>query len=152
MVNKKTAFLILGLAGVLILIVILVAQNINKEGVGPLPIPVFTKPSSSPTSLPIPKDEELLRQTEADINVNQLQNQVLQNYPWYNQLPLQEKNYFVFFDLEKKSFEATIYPQNSSPTPIDDQVRSYQQEILGKLQQLGINTNQYQIEWVITPE
>lgn len=115
------------------------------QRISPLPFP------STPYEQ-LPSEEKLKLQTEADINYNELQNKILNEFPWYNNLPLQKSNYFVFFDLDNKTFKGKIYPQKSSSVPVDDQVNAYKQEILGKLKQLGIDTSLYKIDWIIIPE
>lgn len=119
-------------------------------------IPVYQRISPKPfPSTPyeqLPSEEKLKLQTEADINYSELQNKILNEFPWYNDLPLQESNYFVFFDLGNKTFKGKIYPQKSSAILVDDQVNAYKQEILGKLKQLNIDTTLYKVDWIIIPE
>lgn len=151
MFNKNITLLLLGL----LLILILLAAILYISGAGtkvepsPRPIPVTT---SAPTSSPTTLEDQLRLQTQADVNYAELQDKVLKEFPWYNNLPLQKDDYFVLFDLSKKAFRAKIYPQKSSSVPIDDQVKSYQQEIVEKLKALGVDTSVYPIEWSINPE
>lgn len=150
MFNKNITLLLLGLLFLLILLLIIyLSSNINKAKIKPTPVPtpVVFSPSPSPSL-----ENELERQTQADINVANLQEEVFKKYPWYLKLPLQEPNYFVYFDASKNTFFASIYPQKSSSISIDDQVKSYQEEILKRLTQLGIDTSLYKIDWEIKPE
>lgn len=155
MPSKKTILLLLGLLLILLLI-LYITSNFRKTPLTsspPLPTPVAFSPSPSPTLFtPTTVEEELQQQTVADTNYTEAQNKILREYPWYNSLPLQAENYFVLFDLDKKSFRARIYPQKSSVTPIDNQVQNYKQEILEQLQQINIDMARYQIEWLIFPE
>ena len=142
--NKKT-ILLLGFLFLLIFFTVIIsmfAAASRKITPAPTPFP-------SPTSI---LQESLQKQTEADINVANMQEEVFRKYPWYLKLPLQEKNYFVLFDVDKKAFKAKIYPQRSSEIPIDEQVESYKAEILEKFKTLEIDTSIYPIEWVIIPE
>lgn len=131
-------------------------QSVNQRGgQSPLDIPIFNRPTTTPTPLipsQLPLEEQFKIQTQADINYLQLQNKILSEFPWYTEFPLQESNYFVYFDLDKKSFKGKIYPQKSSSVSIDEQVNNYKQEILGILKKIGVDTALYPIEWVIIPE
>lgn len=143
MLNKNTILLLLGLL-VIIVVLLIVLFYIKKS-----PNESITSPAPSPQAN---LEDHLNKQTQADINVANMQEEILEQYPWYPKLPLQEKNYFVLFDLQKKVIRAKIYPQKSSAISIDDQVKSYQQEITERLKQLEVGTNKYSIEWFITPE
>lgn len=147
--SRNTFLLIIGLLLIIAILVTLIFFNRKKE-VEEKPIPVFNQPSSSPLQT-VPQDP-LQIQTEADINYTEAQNKVLQEFPWYNHLPLQDSNYFVLFDLPRKVLRAKLYPQQSSPVSTEGQVAVFQQEITQKLQQLNIDTNLYKIEWTIIPE
>ena len=112
----------------------------------------FLPPSPAFAQEPSEFEIQTQRQTEADYNWAQMQEEVFRKYPWYLDLPLQERNYFVFFESSKNSFNAEIYPQKSSSTSIDDQVVSYQEKISEELRRLNVDTSVHPIEWVITPE
>ena len=154
MFNKKTILIFGGLFTLLIFFIILMQLGSNQlPTVSPPPIPTST-PFIPATPPPAASNQniQLQRQTQADINYINAQNQVLSDYPWYNDLPLQADNYFVLFDLSTKSLRAKIYPQRSSSTSVDDQVKLYTAEILEKLKQVGIDTTLYKIDWSINPE
>lgn len=70
---------------------------------------------------------------------------VTTSYPWYNSLPLQTTDYFVYFDLQKKSFKATIYPK---PTT-DQQVAIMKTEVTNALSAKGVPLDKLPIEWKI---
>lgn len=150
--NKATLLLGIGIFLVIVVFVFLFIISFFSP-TQPLPTPGSTTPTQIPQSFPTPSlIEELNRQTEADINVNNIQNDVLQKYPWYNDLPIQETNYFVYFDVPQKSFIALLYPQSSSSISQEEQVASFKTEIISQLQKLGVNTNVLPIEWQIKPE
>lgn len=72
-----------------------------------------------------------------------------ENYPWYNNLPLQAATYFVFFDLNTKKFTAKIYPPSSSPT--ENEITAIENEVKSRLSSLDIDLNKYTIDWEVTP-
>lgn len=149
--SRNTTFLIFGLLLIIsVLIAISFIANNNREGSELDSISTFDKPSPAPF-LTIPPDP-LQIQTEADINYAEAQNKVLDQFPWYNSLPLQETNYFVLFDLQKRTFKAKLYPEQNTNTSVEDQVASFQQEITNRLGELNIDTNLYTIEWSVNPE
>jgi len=99
---------------------------------------------SSPTPLPIPVQlTQGAQQSQADQNYSNSQNNVLQNYPWYNKLPSQPNEYFVSFDFGTKTFTAELY--TNDPTS-DAQWKS---DITSQLQSLGIDLNKYPVIWQI---
>ncbi len=100
-------------------------------------------------SLSSPSPSITNSQSQADKNYGELWKQTLENYPWYNSLPLQTKTYFVYFDLSTKEFTAKLYPTNSSSQ--DTQVSQMKQEILSKLTSLGVDITQFKINWLVTP-
>lgn len=165
-IQKPIIVLVLGLIFILIVLVVLISSS-SKPSNKPLPIPEVIEAPVFPTQLPIlkttplptitpskdtPLEEQLRIQTEADNNTTNIKNGILQKYPWYNQLPLQEKDYFVYFNLEKQVFIGKLYPQRSSSIPIEQQSLNWQQEIQVKLQDLNINLSVYNIIWEINPE
>lgn len=108
----------------------------------------FTTPPIKNLSL----EEQMKLQAEADKNYAQAQEKVIQEFPWYNNLPLKTVNYFVYLDVSSKTIKAKLYPQKASPVPINEQVKSLQIEITSKLKKLGIDLSVQKIEWLIIPE
>jgi len=98
------------------------------------------------------QDDKMKMQEISDQNYAQWQRPVDNNYPWYNKLPLQTSNYFVYFDIEKKSFVGLLYPTNSSQNQTISQVVSMKAEIRKSLSDLGVDTAKYNIEWTVKPE
>ena len=82
-------------------------------------------------------------QLQSDNNFGAWQNQLYSSYPWYDHLPLQSDQYFTFFDINTRQFITDIYtdPNNT------DTIRAIKQEVVGKLQSLGIDTSKYLFVW-----
>lgn len=99
----------------------------------------------------ITEKDQIKAQLEADRNFTGWERS-LEKYPWYDKFPLHTENHYVYFDLEKKSFFATLFPQASSTISIDQQVETFKQEVEGKITTLGISLAQYPILWEVTPE
>lgn len=97
-------------------------------------------------------EDKLKLQTKSDQEFGSLVDNVYKNYPWYDKLPLQTNDYFVFFNTDKREFQATLYPKNSSNTPLDKQAEELRAQILKSLDTLGIETKQYNFNWDIKPE
>lgn len=108
----------------------------------------FTTISSDNLTL----EDQLQLQTIADQKYATWQAEIFKNYPWFNELPVQTKKYFVFFDLGKKSFKAKLYPLSEGKTSIEKQIESLKSDVLNALQKLGIDTVKYKINWEIIPE
>ena len=91
-------------------------------------------------------------QSQADLNYASKEAQFQQNYPWYNDLPLQTETYYVYFDTNSKSFIGILYPSNSSSASVDNQVAGMKSDIQTQLTNLGIPYNNYPLNWEVTPE
>lgn len=107
------------------------------------------------TTLPIEKtstEDQAKIQSKADKENADYWKSVNSQYPWYNKLPLQSANYYVYFDLNKYMFIAKLYPQKSSSIPTDAQVEFMKTEILSKLQQIGVDTKTAPIEYDVKEE
>jgi hypothetical protein len=88
-------------------------------------------------------DEQFAKEEEA----------IREAYPWFDNLPLQTDDYFVYFDAEKKSFIALLYPKTSSQTSVDDQVTDIKSRISLRLKKLlDVDLSKYPVEWQINPE
>src|SRR5438132_249205 len=112
---KKTIISILVLVILILLAVSFFLSQASKKEVpssAPIttPTPILVPVS---TATPMPLDKQLINQTEADKNFSAWQKDIQTNYPWYNNLPLQEDGYFVYFDLDQKTFFAYLYPKSS---------------------------------------
>lgn len=103
--------------------------------------------SPTPTFTP-----DQILQTEADEKYGKWQEEVITNYPWYNELPLQTGDYFVYFDVDQKKFISQLYPKSTNPTPINQQVENMKQRIMSELQAKKITTSNYEFVWNVSVE
>lgn len=100
----------------------------------------------------VSEEDQIQVQKQADKNFAQWQADIYKNYPWYDNLPLKTNNYFVYFDVSSKKFIANLYPSQSSPMGIDNQVNIFKEEILAKLKKFNIEVDKYEFSWKITPK
>ncbi len=96
--------------------------------------------------------DQAKEQTQADLNYGKHEQSVNNNYPWYNDLPLQTDSYYFYFDLNSKSFIGILYPSNSSNESIDSQVASMKSDIQTQLTNMNIPYTNYPLNWEVTPE
>lgn len=94
-------------------------------------------------------EDQIAAQAKADKSFGEWDKNNAQNYPWYNQLPIQASTYFVYFDLDNKKFIAKLYPTSSTPT--DTEITALKNEVQTKLISLGVPLNDYFINWSIIP-
>ncbi len=109
------------------------------------------------TTVPVEKatsQDQTKLQLQADQQVAEQRDQFIQKYPWFLSLPLEEKEYFVYFTTNQGDphFIGKLYPQTSSSTSINDQIANMQNEIKTRLTNLGIDLSVYNITWEIKPE
>lgn len=97
-------------------------------------------------------EEQIKVQEKADRDFGEWSKNLYDNYPWYNNLPLNTNDYFVYFDPDKKQFFADLYPKTSSTIPQNNQVQRFKEEVTSKLQSFGIDLSKYPIVWEIKPE
>lgn len=101
----------------------------------PLPNP------SIPLATPLPSEDIAEYQSQTDRLYADQQKKQDEEYPWLQQLPLQNSDYFVYFETSNNTFTAEIY--NAS------QEQQLKQEILNRLSRLNINTSEYNIIWQV---
>lgn len=114
------------------------------------PLPSFTPPTIPYDQLTQQQKEQA--QSKADEYYQKTQNQIIQNYPWYLKLPLQDNYYFVYFDVATETFIAKLYPQKSFSDSLDEQTTGLKKTVVEKIKELGSNAKQYKIDWRIIPE
>lgn len=96
----------------------------------------------------VPIEDQVKIQSQADKNFGDWQLQVITNYPWYKQLPLQTESYFVYFDLDTKTLFAKIY---SNPSD-ESRIIIIKNEVSSRLTALGVDLTTFPIEWkVVNP-
>lgn len=86
-------------------------------------------------------------QVQSDENFGDWQNQIYNQYPWYDQLPLQTNEYYTYFNIDSKEFISSLYISPSDTKKI----QLLKNEVLQKLQGFGVNTTVYKFAWNITP-
>lgn len=128
-------------------IYVLVAMRKNQQSpINNQPTPsqnqIDTPLNNSPTSLPtldptVVKLQE--EQTQADYNYAVKQEDTFKNFPWLDKLPIQNENYFVYYDTDQNKFFGQLYVAENQET--------LKQEILQKLNDLGVQTEKYEIIW-----
>lgn len=103
------------------------------------------QPSVDITTLPI--EEQIKLQNEADKSTANFEQDLRKKYPWYTQLPIGVKDtYFVYFDKTTEKLVGKIYASKTSDPNQQEQLK---QQIITRLQGIGINTNTYVVNWQI---
>lgn len=141
--QKRQKLLLIGL-GCLVFILIIaiyvvqkaIKPNANKESATP-PASRITPSLQEITPSLLPQD--LQRINAGDEQFLKVQNQVHQQYPWYDSFPLQTDQYFVYFDRDKNIFKGIIYNASSEA--------SIKSEVDQKLKSLNVDISKYSIEW-----
>ncbi|MBI2315443.1 hypothetical protein HYU93_05325 [Candidatus Daviesbacteria bacterium] len=148
---RKTYLLIAALIIAILLLSLLTLLTKNQKEVQPPPVIIF-QPSPSISSLPQTTDERIKLQLQADQKLGTQRDALLQKYPWYLKLPLQQTNYFVYFNTVTETFIAKLYPQKSSASSLDEQTNDLKNTVMKKIKELGANADSYEVAWKIIPE
>jgi flagellar basal body-associated protein FliL len=106
-------------------------------------------PTQEPTQETQPPQTE---QGQADLRFSQGQQDFLKSHPWYNNLPPENDNYYINYDVGANDFYVDLYPTSNSSTPINTQIEQFKNEVINVLKSLGIDTSTYKIEWIIAPK
>lgn len=112
-------------------------KNVTSISPENLPTPAFFEQENLVPSQSY--SQQMQKQSEADYAFGQSEDKKYQQYPWYDQLPLQNDRYYIYFDLETKKFVGTLYTSNDQET-----IKS---EVLNQLKNIGVDTSKYQIIW-----
>ena len=146
----KSKLLLILFAGTVLLLSIIsfLSPLITSKKQAPSPSvspPVVTPwPTANPSQTPlVPTD--IQKQQNADANFGNELQKIQKSYPWYNNLPLMDTNYFVYFDLGKKQLVAKIYSKSNNLSV--QQVEEIKTSIISKLIELRIPTDQYPVVW-----
>lgn len=153
--NLKNKFLLIIFAGVIALLIIvsfLSAKPANKtQTISPNTSPSVITPSpttlTTTTPQPSQSSSDIQKQQQADINFGNDIKKIQQSYPWFNNLPIMNANYFVYFDPLKKQLVADIYSKSKNLSA--QQVEDIKTSITSQLSQLGIPLAQYPITWIV---
>lgn len=143
--NRKTVIILFFAATVLFFLVLsfTLRGKITKQPTSNTPSPVLTRVPTIPAENP---DELLREQGESDKKFGDWQKNLYETYPWYDKLPLQTERYFVYFNPEKKTFTAKLYPISSQ----NEEIEALKKEIRTKLTELGIPYTEDAIEWIVS--
>ncbi len=126
---------------VILMLLLFYLYLISREK--PRYIPIISTPTPIPFGLtPTPID-----QTQADQQYTVWNDTILKKYPWFNKLPVQENDYFVYFDPAIEKVIATIYI--SSPNIETKNVEQMKNIVIDHLRQVDPNILKYNIEWKI---
>jgi hypothetical protein len=108
----------------------------------------FQTPKAKDVSL----GDQLKSQEEGDKYDAEFNKAIYTTFPWFDQFPLQEKNYFVYYDVENKKLVGKLYPQKKASSSVDAQVNKMKSEIEARVKKIGVDSNQFNIEWQVNPE
>ena len=87
------------------------------------------------------------KQVQADQEYSAIQKNLHDDYPWLRKFPLTSEKYFVYFDLDKKTFIGRLYPTAT------DNVEQIKIEITNELKNnLKVATENYQFQWTVFPK
>lgn len=151
--NKKIIIIVFVLIGIVILLFLFLPsttkqQETPKPSVTQIPTPTIFIPQENTNTL----DGQLRIQTQADKKFSEWQKDINTKYPWYNDLPLQENEYYIYFDLDKTAFVTFLYPKQSGNISIETQITKLKEKILKQLTMIGVDTKNYQFFWTIQPK
>lgn len=143
--NRKTIILLFLAITALFFVVLSVVfrGRSSEQPTSNIPSPQLTRVPTIPAENP---DELLREQGESDKMFGDWQKNLYETYPWYDKLPLQTERYFVYFNPEKKTFTAKLYPTSSQP----EQIEALKKEIRTKLTELEIPYTEDAIEWIVS--
>lgn len=96
-------------------------------------------------------EEQMQKQTQSDQDFGQKQKAIQDQYPWINNFPIMTDEYFIFFDVDKKDFNATLYPSKQSSVSQDNQVAQLKEKAIDAIKSKGVQVENYTIEWSIEP-
>jgi hypothetical protein len=106
----------------------------------------------TPNAENVSREDKLKAQEEGDKGDAAFQDAIYKTFPWYDSFPLQQKNYFVYYDVENKKLIGKLYPQKKASVSVDSQVSQMKTEIEARVKKIGVDTSKFPIEWNIMPE
>jgi hypothetical protein len=112
-------------------------------------VEIFSQKIKTENTSPTPSQSLMDNQLVADKDYANWSKSIFENYPWINQFPIQNSNYFVYFDTDKIRVIAKLYPKKSSNLTINQQVEQFKTEILQKMKDINQDTLNYPIDWTI---
>ena len=165
-IREKKSYLFVALPFALIILALTAFIAVFQEPVQQQK-PVIATPTLIPTEEPepteeipltpeatIPPETALLLQKQAETEKQHAEEQaaIQRNYPWFNQLPIDKVNYFVYFDAEIEAFVGLLYPETSSSIPVATQVEQLKTSATFDLEEMEIPWQSYPFNWKINPE
>lgn len=76
------------------------------------------------------------QQGKDDFIFGQKMQKLMEQYPWYEKMPIQTPSYTIVYDFEKEAFRIRI---TASPPLTDNQRKTIEQEALKALRDIGVN-------------
>ncbi|HUD09918.1 MAG TPA: Ig-like domain-containing protein [Patescibacteria group bacterium] len=115
------------------------------------PVPSITTPA--PNYASTSAEQVLLnQQAQEDSAFAKGQQDFLKAYPWYNNLPPVNDEYFIDFDFTSNQFIVELYPHINNSMSINDQINHFKNDVLVELQSIGVDISSYKIDWTIVPQ
>lgn len=81
--------------------------------------------------------EQGFQQGKDDFIFGQKMQKLMEQYPWYEKMPIQSPSYTIVYDFEKEAFRIRI---TATPPLTDNQRKTIEQEALKALRDIGVNT------------
>lgn len=135
---------------VIVLGVISLMMNMEKQSqlMNSFPKTTSSSKSQKPQAVKLSESEKLKIATAEQKNADQesvdLKTTTTTKFPWLNRLPLSGDKYYVYFDLQKSSFVATVY---LSPGDTVDQIKEQVMRDLQEKKQIPVQ--KYSFEWIV---
>lgn len=161
LLKNKRALVLMGIVILVVLLLILmVTKSTQIQPVSPadqpyndmelresravgLPQPTLTLTATQKVAL----QQAINSQKAVDDEYAGLQLEVKQNYPWLRKLPLASQRYFVYFDIDKKTFIGKLYLSKS------DDGQKLKTELVNRLRNvLEIPVENFLFEWIVIPQ
>ncbi|HET9946965.1 MAG TPA: Ig-like domain-containing protein [Patescibacteria group bacterium] len=105
----------------------------------------FTTSVQQSTTAPAQQQSRNIQATFDD-QWAQIQKQLYQNFPWYDQLPLSTTDYFVSFDMQQNVLTADLFPKNPNNS---SEINGIKQEVQNALKTIGVDLTKITIQWQI---
>lgn len=150
-IMKKKWLIVSILAVILLTLLFVISASVknNSSAINDVPVISPTLPVAEPSEIPVNSQSQELQkaiaeQSKVDQEYSNWKESNQQEYPWINKMPFTSDKYYVYFDLDKKVFSATVYPG------IEDNVEQIKELVLNDLKTLkGVEVEKYTFEWTV---
>lgn len=91
-------------------------------------------------------EEEGALQSQADLDFNEEYKRFYENYPWYQQIPIEEKNYRIVYDFNVEQFRIRLLFKPNSESDLSKIIK----DAVSDIEKLGVKkpvTNYYVIDF-----